>query len=112
MNQPVLHPPRWVLAGAATAAPAAAFPPLLPMQPETSTAAPAIPIAAVAAVPVAAAPAADGKLRIIAFGAHPDDCELRVGGAGAKWAALGHHVKFVSVTNGDIGHWGSAGGPL
>ncbi len=54
----------------------------------------------------------DGKLRIIAFGAHPDDCELKVAGTAAKWAALGHHVKFVSVTNGDVGHWGQAGGPL
>lgn len=54
----------------------------------------------------------DGKLRIIAFGAHPDDCELREGGVAAKWAAQGHHVKFVSVTNGDIGHWNMAGGPL
>jgi N-acetylglucosamine malate deacetylase 1 len=54
----------------------------------------------------------DGKLRIIAFGAHPDDCEIRVAGTAAKWAALGHHVKFVSVTNGDIGHWAMAGGPL
>ncbi len=54
----------------------------------------------------------DGKLRIIAFGAHPDDCELSVGGTGAMWAAKGHHVKFVSVTNGDIGHWRDAGGPL
>ena len=52
------------------------------------------------------------KLRIIAFGAHPDDNELRVAGTAAKWAALGHHVKFVSVTNGDIGHWREAGGPL
>jgi len=56
--------------------------------------------------------AGDGKLRIIAFGAHPDDCELSVGGAGAMWAAKGHLVKFVSVTNGDIGHWREAGGPL
>lgn len=58
--------------------------------------------------------APDGKrsLRIIAFGAHPDDCELRAAGVAAKWAALGHRVKFVSVTNGDIGHWGMAGGPL
>ena len=56
--------------------------------------------------------AQDGKLRIIAFGAHPDDAELGVGGTAAKWAALGHHVKFVSVTNGDIGHWKEAGGPL
>ncbi|HKQ73054.1 MAG TPA: PIG-L family deacetylase [Blastocatellia bacterium] len=54
----------------------------------------------------------DGRLRIIAFGAHPDDCELSVGGVGAMWAAKGHHVKFVSVTNGDIGHWREAGGPL
>ena len=54
----------------------------------------------------------DGKLRIIAFGAHPDDCEIKAGGVGAKWAALGHHVKFVSVTNGDIGHWKNTGGQL
>ena len=54
----------------------------------------------------------DGKLRIICFGAHPDDCELRAAGVAAKWAAQGHHVKFVSVTNGDIGHWRMAGGPL
>lgn len=60
----------------------------------------------------AAAPGDDGKLRIIVFGAHPDDCELKVGGAAALWAAQGHHVKFVSVTNGDIGHAVMAGGPL
>ncbi|MFZ5833587.1 MAG: PIG-L deacetylase family protein [Planctomycetota bacterium] len=54
----------------------------------------------------------DGKLRIIAFGAHPDDCEFKVGGTAAKWAEQGHHVKLVSVTNGDIGHWQMAGGPL
>jgi LmbE family N-acetylglucosaminyl deacetylase len=65
-----------------------------------------------AAEPTPAAPPRDGKLRIIAFGAHPDDCELKAGGVAAKWAALGHHVKFVSVTNGDIGHWRMAGGPL
>ena len=54
----------------------------------------------------------DGKLRIIAFGAHPDDAEFQAGGTAIKWAQLGHHVKFVSVTNGDIGHWQMAGGPL
>ncbi len=53
-----------------------------------------------------------GKLRIIAFGAHPDDCEIRAGGVATMWAAQGHHVKFVSTTNGDIGHWNMAGGPL
>ena len=51
-------------------------------------------------------------LRIIAFGAHPDDCEVRASGVAAMWAAMGHQVKFVSVTNGDIGHYEMAGGPL
>jgi N-acetylglucosamine malate deacetylase 1 len=54
----------------------------------------------------------DSKLRIIVFGAHPDDAEYKAGGAAAMWAKLGHHVKLVSVTNGDIGHWQIAGGPL
>src|SRR6187401_3676872 len=58
------------------------------------------------------AQAQDTKLRIICFGAHPDDCELKAGGVALLWAAKGHHVKFVSVTNGDIGHWRDAGGPL
>ncbi len=60
----------------------------------------------------AEAPAADGMLRIICFGAHPDDCELQASGTAAMWAQRGHKVKFVSVTNGDIGHWRDAGGPL
>jgi LmbE family N-acetylglucosaminyl deacetylase len=51
-------------------------------------------------------------LRIICFGAHPDDCELQAGGTAALWARRGDKVKFVSVTNGDIGHWRDAGGPL
>src|ERR1035438_4743768 len=54
----------------------------------------------------------DGKLRIIVFGAHPDDAEYRGAGVAMKWAKLGHHVKLVSATNGDIGHWQMAGGPL
>jgi LmbE family N-acetylglucosaminyl deacetylase len=58
------------------------------------------------------AAAQNTPLRIIAFGAHPDDNEIRVAGTAAKWAALGHQVKFVAVTNGDIGHWREAGGPL
>jgi LmbE family N-acetylglucosaminyl deacetylase len=61
---------------------------------------------------VSPAAAADGKLRIITFGAHPDDCELDTAGVAAKWAALGHKFKCVSVTNGDIGHSVIAGGPL
>jgi LmbE family N-acetylglucosaminyl deacetylase len=51
-------------------------------------------------------------LRILAFGAHPDDAELKAGGVAALWAAQGHKVKFVAMTNGDIGHFEQAGGPL
>ena len=60
----------------------------------------------------AQAPEQNSKLRIIVFGAHPDDAEYKAGGAAAMWAEQGHHVKLVSVTNGDIGHWAMAGGPL
>jgi len=55
---------------------------------------------------------AEEKLRIIAFGAHPDDCELRAAGVAARWAAAGHAVKFVSLTNGDAGHFAMSGKPL
>jgi N-acetylglucosamine malate deacetylase 1 len=51
-------------------------------------------------------------LRIIAFGAHPDDAELKASGVAALWAAAGHKVKFVAMTNGDVGHFEMAGGPL
>lgn len=68
--------------------------------------------AIVAPTPASAAEDDDGKLRIVVFGAHPDDAQYKAGGTAAKWAKLGHHVKLVSVTNGDIGHWQSAGGPL
>ena len=52
------------------------------------------------------------NLRIIVFGAHPDDAELDAGGVAALWASQGHAVKFVSMTNGDVGHFQMAGGPL
>lgn len=58
------------------------------------------------------APSTDGRLNIIAFGAHPDDCDLRAGGTAAKYAAMGHRVRFVSVTNGDAGHQSEGGGAL
>lgn len=59
-----------------------------------------------------AAQGPDGKLRIIAFGAHPDDCDIRAAGTATKFAAMGHHVKFVAVTNGDAGHQSEGGGML
>lgn len=52
------------------------------------------------------------KLNIIVFGAHPDDCDETTGGAAILWAKMGHHVKFVSLTNGDAGHQTMGGGEL
>jgi N-acetylglucosamine malate deacetylase 1 len=67
-----------------------------------------------AAIALAAEQAGDAPspLRIIVFGAHPDDCELEAGGTAARWSKLGYKVKFVSVTNGDIGHHEIAGATL
>jgi LmbE family N-acetylglucosaminyl deacetylase len=48
--------------------------------------------------------AQNAPIRVIAFGAHPDDCDLGAGGLAAKYAARGDKVKFVSLTNGDAGH--------
>ncbi len=44
-------------------------------------------------------------LHILIIGAHPDDCELSSGGTAAKWRARGDKVKFISITNGDKGHF-------
>jgi len=57
-------------------------------------------------------PAQSAPLNIIAFGAHPDDCDIRAGGVAAKWVAAGHKVRFVAVTNGDAGHQTQGGGAL
>ena len=54
--------------------------------------------------PPSLAQAQNQPVRVIAFGAHPDDCDLGAGGLAAKYAALGDKVKFVSLTNGDAGH--------
>jgi LmbE family N-acetylglucosaminyl deacetylase len=62
--------------------------------------------------PLASPAAGQEPLRIIAFGAHPDDCDIRSAGVAAKWAALGHKVRFVAVTNGDAGHHEQGGGQL
>src|SRR5215467_5552317 len=58
------------------------------------------------------APSQNQTVRVIAFGAHPDDCDLGAGGLAAKYAALGHKVKFVSLTNGDVGHQSQHGEEL
>ncbi len=72
----------------------------------------ALAVAFLSITPSLAADENDGKLRIVVFGAHPDDAEFKAGGTAAKWAKQGHHVKLCSVTNGDIGHWQMAGGEL
>jgi LmbE family N-acetylglucosaminyl deacetylase len=51
-------------------------------------------------------------LSVVVFGAHADDCDLRFGGAAMLYRALGHRVRFVSMTNGDTGHYSEGGGPL
>ncbi|MCL5246510.1 PIG-L family deacetylase [Cellulophaga sp. 20_2_10] len=51
-------------------------------------------------------------LRIIAIGAHPDDCDAKFGGTAALYAQLGHKVKFLALTNGDAGHQNMGGGVL
>jgi len=51
-------------------------------------------------------------LKIIAIGAHPDDCDSKFGGTAALFAKLGHKVKFVALTNGDAGHQSEGGGAL
>lgn len=71
-----------------------------------------LPLGLLFLVCAAAAPAQTGQLRIIAFGAHPDDCDIRFGGTAALLAQMGHLVKFVSVTNGDAGHQSEGGGAL
>lgn len=51
-------------------------------------------------------------LRIIAIGAHPDDCDLKFGGTAALLASMGHQVKFLALTSGDAGHQSQGGGAL
>jgi len=69
-------------------------------------------LAATALFGASLASAQGPKLRIIAVGAHPDDCEEEFGGTAAKFARAGHRVKFLSVTNGDAGHQTMAGAAL
>jgi len=67
---------------------------------------------ALLAVPLLFACANAQQIRVIAFGAHPDDCDLGAAGTAAMFAKMGHAVKFVSVTNGDAGHQDMGGGEL
>lgn len=64
-----------------------------------------------AATAVAQAQTPERQLRVIVFGAHPDDPE-KVGGTMAKFIQKGHKVRLVSLTNGNAGHFEMGGGPL
>jgi len=51
-------------------------------------------------------------LNVIVIGAHPDDCDVDAGGTAVLFAEAGHNVMFVSLTNGDAGHYRKGGGAL
>ena len=48
---------------------------------------------------------AQDKLKVIVIFAHPDEGEIYAGGITALYTNLGHDVKFMSLTNGDAGHF-------
>ncbi len=43
--------------------------------------------------------------RFLFIGAHPDDADLLFGGTAIKLTSAGHCIKFVSMTNGNAGHF-------
>ncbi len=45
------------------------------------------------------------RLRVLVVAAHPDEPDEYAGGIAARLALAGHGVKFLSLTNGDAGHW-------
>ncbi len=48
---------------------------------------------------------AQNKLKVIVIFAHPDEGEIYAGGTAALYTQLGYEVKFMSLTNGDAGHY-------
>jgi len=45
------------------------------------------------------------KLKVLVIFAHPDEGEIYAGGVTALYTQMGHEVKFMSLTNGDAGHY-------
>lgn len=64
------------------------------------------------APPAQAQESDDDPTRVIAIFAHPDDADSKMGGTAALMARAGHKVKFLSLTNGDAGHYEQGGGVL
>ncbi|MCF6358338.1 MAG: PIG-L family deacetylase, partial [Draconibacterium sp.] len=52
------------------------------------------------------------KINVVVIGAHPDDCDVDAGGTASLFSKAGHNVLFISVTNGDAGHYKKGGGAL
>lgn len=52
------------------------------------------------------------QIRVVAVFAHPDDADFKMSGTAALLAEMGAAVKFVSLTNGDAGHYAEGGGVL
>ncbi|MEW5977764.1 MAG: bacillithiol biosynthesis deacetylase BshB1 [Acidobacteriota bacterium] len=50
---------------------------------------------------------AGGKLDVLAFGAHPDDVELQIGGTILKLANMGYRVGVADMTRGELGTRGT-----
>lgn len=48
---------------------------------------------------------AQQPLHVLVIFAHPDEGEIYAGGVSALYTKLGHEVKFMSLTNGDAGHF-------
>lgn len=48
---------------------------------------------------------AQDRLKVMVIFAHPDEGEIYAGGITALYTRLGHEVKFMSLTNGDAGHF-------
>lgn len=44
-------------------------------------------------------------IRVLLIGPHPVEADIYAGGTAAKYAERGHQVKFLSLTNGDCGHY-------
>jgi LmbE family N-acetylglucosaminyl deacetylase len=55
---------------------------------------------------------ASAPLRLLILGAHPDDAEFHAGGLAAIYREAGHHVRMISVTNGESGHFRISGKEL
>lgn len=51
-------------------------------------------------------------IRVIVIAAHPDEADMYAGGTAALFAEAGHKVKFLSLTNGDCGHYEQRGEQL